>query len=94
MALYHGASMGFDATTVDPNTVRFGATGTEAAPIHLGRRDVNGDGQRDIVVRFEIQDIGIKCGNTSAILTGQISSGLAFISSNSIQTVQCNRIKG
>ena len=31
---------GFDATTLDPNTVRFGATGTEAAPIHLGRRDV------------------------------------------------------
>src|SRR5205823_5678237 len=31
---------GFDATTVDPNTVRFGATGTEAAPIHVGRRDV------------------------------------------------------
>jgi hypothetical protein len=26
---------GFDARTIDPNTVRFGATGTEAAPIHI-----------------------------------------------------------
>src|SRR5262244_3631569 len=43
---------GFDATTVDPNTVRFGATGTEATPIHVGRRDVDGDGNRDMVVRF------------------------------------------
>ena len=36
---------GFDATTVNPNTVRFGATGTEAAPIHVARRDVDGDGR-------------------------------------------------
>ena len=55
---------GFDATKVDPNTVRFAATGTEAAPIHVGRRDVDGDGHRDMVVRFEIQDTGIKCGDT------------------------------
>jgi hypothetical protein len=43
---------GFDAATVDPNTVRFGPTGTEAAPIHVGRRDVDGDGRRDMVVVF------------------------------------------
>jgi hypothetical protein len=55
---------GFNATTVDTSTVRFGATGTEAAPIHVGRRDVDGDGQRDLVVRFQIQDMGIQCGNT------------------------------
>ena len=30
---------------------------------------------RDMVVRFEIQDTGIKCGDTSATLTGQISNG-------------------
>ena len=47
---------GFDARTVDPNTIRFGATGTEAAPIHVGRRDVDGDGDRDVVARFVIQD--------------------------------------
>jgi hypothetical protein len=54
---------GFDATTVDPNTVRFGATGTEAAPGHVGRRDVDGDGDRDMVLRFQIQDTAIKCGD-------------------------------
>ena len=82
---------GFDATAVDPSTIRFGATGTEAAPVHVGRRDVNGDGQRDMVVRFAIQDTGIKCGNTSATLTGQISSGQSIIGSSSIQTVQCGK---
>ena len=84
---------GFDATTVDPNTVRFGATGTEAAPVHVGRRDVDGDGNRDMVVRFEIQDTGIKCGDTSATLTGQISGGLPIIGSSPIRTVQCPKQK-
>ena len=82
---------GFDAATVDPNTVRFGPTGTEAAPIHVGRRDVDGDGDRDLVVRFEIQDTGIKCGNTSATLTGQILGGPSIIGSSPIRTVQCGK---
>ena len=81
---------GFDATAVDPNTVRFGATGTEAAPVDVGRRDVDGDGDRDMVVRFQIQDTGIKCGDTSAILTGQIFNGPSIIGSSPIRTVQCN----
>jgi hypothetical protein len=82
---------GFDATEVDSNTVRFGATGTEAVPIHVARRDVDGDGDRDMIVRFEIQDTGIKCGNTSATLTGQIPGGASIIGSSPIRTVQCGR---
>ena len=45
----------FDATLIDTQTVRFGTTGTEAAPINIGRRDVNGDGRRDLVLRFQIR---------------------------------------
>jgi hypothetical protein len=82
---------GFDATGVDPNTVRFGATGAEAAPIHVGLRDVDGDGDRDMLVRFQIPDTGIKCGDTSASLTGQSSNGVSFIGSSSIKTVQCTK---
>src|SRR5215472_6658919 len=81
---------GFDAATVDPNTVRFGATGAEAVPVNFAVRDVNGDGATDMVLRFEIQDTGIKCGDTSASLTGQTSSGLSFRGSDSIRTVRCD----
>jgi hypothetical protein len=50
---------GFDATSVDPNTVRFGAIGIEAAPINVVLRDVDGDGDGDMVVRSEIQNTEI-----------------------------------
>jgi hypothetical protein len=81
---------GFNAFTVDPNTVRFGAMGTEAAPVNFALRDVGGDGNTDLVLRFEIQDTGIKCGDTLASLTGQTSSGLSFRGSDSIRTVRCD----
>ena len=80
---------GFDARTIDPDTVRFGATGTEAAPVNVGRRDVDGDGDRDVVLRFQIPDAGIKCGDTSASLTGQTFTGFSILGSNPIRTVGC-----
>jgi hypothetical protein len=84
---------GFDATNVDPNTVHFGATGTEAAPVHFARRDVDGDGDLDMVLRFAIQDTGIMCGDTSASLTGQTFQGPSIIGSSPIKTVQCPKQK-
>jgi hypothetical protein len=84
---------GFDATTLDPNTVRFGEKGTEAAPIHLARRDVDGDGRQDLVARFQIQDLGIQCGDTSATLSGLTSSGLAIVGSSPIRTTGCKEPK-
>jgi hypothetical protein len=82
---------GFDATEVDPKTVLFGASGTEAAPIHVAIRDVDGNGSRDVILRFQIPDTGIKCGDTAATLTGQTFSGISFIGSSPIKTVQCGK---
>ena len=80
---------GFDSTTVDPHTIRFGAKGTEATPIHVRHRDVNGDGRVDQILRFVIQDTGIECGDTSATLTGEIRNGSSIIGSSPITTTQC-----
>ena len=80
---------GFNALTVDPNTVRFGATGNEAAPVHVARRDVDGNGHRDLLLRFEIQDTEIECGDTSGTLTGHTFNGESILGSSPIKTVKC-----
>jgi hypothetical protein len=80
----------FDATTVDPTTIRFGATGIEAAPVHSATEDVDGDGDIDMIFHFIIQDAGIACGNASASLTGAIVSGVGIAGSDAIETVGCN----
>lgn len=79
----------FDATTVDPTTVRFGQTGIEAAPVHTAFEDVNGDGNLDFVLHFNTQATGILCGDTSAFLTGNTHGGQAIKGSDSTQTMGC-----
>jgi hypothetical protein len=79
----------FDASTVDPSSVRFGATGTEAAPSKYSLQDVNGDGKLDLVLQFPTQSTKIACGMTSGKLTGKTKSGVSIIGSDSIQTVGC-----
>jgi hypothetical protein len=79
----------FDATTVDPTTVRFGRTGTEAAPVHAALQDVDGDGDTDMVLHFNTQETGILCGDVSASLTGKTFSEQAIEDSDAINTVGC-----
>jgi hypothetical protein len=80
----------FDATAVDPSTVLFGKTGTEASPFHYAFEDVDGDGDIDMILHFRTQETGLICGNTEAILTGATLDGQAIEGSDSIKTVGCN----
>lgn len=79
----------FDATAVDPTTVLFGATGTEAAPVHFVLEDVNKDGDTDMILQFNTQNTGIDCGYSSASLTGQTLSGQTIEGYDFINTVGC-----
>ena len=79
----------FDATTVDSTTVRFGATGTEAASEQFTLEDVNGDGKLDLLLHFKTQATGIQCGETSASLAGKTVSGQAIEGSDFIKTEGC-----
>lgn len=78
----------FDATTVDPSTVRFGPGA--AARRHQGHvEDVNHDGLLDLVLHFPTQQTGIQCGETEAVLTGQTFGGEAIEGSDAINIVKC-----
>ena len=79
----------FSATAINPTTVRFGRTGTEAAPEHSAFQDVDSDGDVDLILHFNAQNTAIQCGDTSASLTGQTSDGQAIEGSDSIVTVGC-----
>jgi hypothetical protein len=79
----------FDATTVDPLSVKFGPKGAIEAHGQGHIEDANGDGRLDLVLHFKTQDTGIKCGDTSASLTGTALSGQLIEGSDSIQTVGC-----
>jgi hypothetical protein len=68
----------FDATKVNPTTVRFGATGTEAAPTNWSLEDVDRDGTLDMVLHFNTQSTGLQPGNTQAILMGRTLEGTPF----------------
>jgi hypothetical protein len=78
-----------DAETVNAETVRLGAKGTEAAPVQVAVEDVDGNGYSDLLLYFKTQDTGIPCGATAASLTGQLFSGDAVRGSDTIRTVGC-----
>lgn len=79
----------FDAATVDPTTVRFGRTRTEAAAVQSALQDVDRDGDLDRILHFSTQATSIVCGNTSASLTGETFGGTAIEGSDSIKTEGC-----
>ena len=79
----------FNAALVDAPTVRFGATGTEAAPVHFALEDVDLDGDLDLILQFTTLQTGIVCGTTSATLTGMTIDGVAITGTDSVNTVGC-----
>ncbi len=79
----------FDAATVDAATVRFGATGTEAAAVRSSLEDVDGDGDADRLFHFNTQATGIRCGDTAAALTGETFDGHMIQGTDSVKTAGC-----
>jgi hypothetical protein len=79
----------FDAGTVDPLSVRFGPQGTPEAHGRGHIEDVNGDGRLDLVLHFRTDKTGIKCGDSSAKLTGATLTGSLIEGEDSLLTVGC-----
>jgi hypothetical protein len=76
----------FDATQIDPSTLRFGAGGAEnaAAPWVA---DWDGDSiADDVAFGFRTQDAGIVCGDTEVLLNGETYAGDPFAASDAITT--------
>ena len=68
---------GFDATTIDPESLGFGASGEEKSLFRCSKRgfDVNRDGQRDMVCFFDAYKAGFEVGDVEGVLTGMYEHG-------------------
>jgi hypothetical protein len=84
----------FDATSVNPSTIRFGRTGKEAAPLRSSREDVDEDRDSDLLLHFATQQTGLLCGDTRVWLTGKTIDGQAIKGSDSVRTVGCHEHEG
>jgi hypothetical protein len=75
----------FDATEVDPTTVRFGPGG--AIPVQYAIEDINGDDDDDMILHFNTQELGLDKEDTEATLTGQTEGGANFTGTDSVRIV-------
>ena len=87
-SISNGDLVDFDATTVDPLSVLFGAgLATEAhGKGHI--KDVDRDGDDDLVFHFKTQETGIQCGDTAVVLTGKTFGGNDIVGTDFIR-VRC-----
>lgn len=84
-----GDADAFDATTVDPLTVRFGRSDLGAPPVRHTFSDVDRDGKADMVLQFEVAETGIECEDPTAVLTGETYAGERIRGIDMINPVGC-----
>ena len=83
------SSTSFDARAIDPETVRFGTNQVSDIDGKGRFRDVNGDGLDDLILRFNISQSGIQCGDSSVSISGETFNGQAIQATDFVQTVGC-----
>ena len=79
----------FDATQVDPLTVAFGPSGAAESHGRSHIRDIDEDGDADLILHFNTQATGIQCSDTEATLTGETFGGQPVTGTDAINTVPC-----
>lgn len=84
-----GDTLDFDALLVDPLTVQFGPDGAMEAHGRGHVKDVDADGDLDLVLHFKTQQTGIACGNIEASLAGTTFAGEGIEGTDSIRTIGC-----
>jgi hypothetical protein len=77
---------------IDPLTLKFGPgqAGISGGP---RARDVDGDGDEDLIVKFHTNETGIACGDTQASLSGRTFDSLSISGSDAINTFNCPRTR-
>jgi hypothetical protein len=88
MSIDNGDAIDFDASMVDPATLKLGLG--EAPNVSIPWiMDVNGDSETDMVLAFTAAEAGIFCSDTEISLSGATLTGEEFVGTDTIQPVDC-----
>jgi hypothetical protein len=79
-----------DVSTIDPGSLTFGLTGLEPTLMTCGSkpRDINRDGRRDLVCRFDARGAGFVKGPNQARLRGRMTTGAEIEGSQAITSTR------
>lgn len=80
----------FDATSIDMTSLRFGATGEEAAALRAVLDDLDGDGDSDLLVVFRSRETAMDCETLFAYLSGVTMTGVSIAATDSVAMVGCH----
>ncbi len=79
----------FDPHQIDLASLHLGATGQEAALANKVFKDVNSDGNVDLLARFTIADIALACTTRQLMLKGTLLSGQVIVGTDQVHAVNC-----
>jgi hypothetical protein len=73
----------FDASTVDPTTVRF----ADAPPVKRTMEDVDFDGDLDMLLHFSTQELNLDANSIESTLTGMTDDEIEIVGKDSVNIV-------
>ena len=77
----------FDALQIDPDTAKFGPDRAVTARYKV--KDVDSDGDDDLLLYYRVQQTGIACSDTQATLTGELYDETPITGTDFVQTKNC-----
>lgn len=79
----------FYAPDVDRDSLRFGPASALVALPGGGVEDVDGDGDMDYVIHFQVSETGISCSDELVYLSGSTLSGDIVFGSDTVRPIGC-----
>ncbi len=84
----------FDASSINPKSLRFGQTGQEAGAEAWRLQDINSDGYPDLLAYFVTRNADFVCGVTLASVTGRTYAGKEIRGTDSVEVLGCQAKPG
>jgi hypothetical protein len=79
----------FDSASVVVSKLSAGRSGVEARPLQSSMVDVDADGDLDLLLQFNLQDLGLRCGDTRVLVFAENSAGAPLRGTDLVELLNC-----